>query len=129
MAFPTAIHRDPAVELWMRKHPGPLGVIARRWFEAMRRCGPDVTELLHDGHPAACIGEAAFAYVNVFTSHVNVGFFLGAGLHDPEGLLEGSGRFMRHVKCRPGSEPDAAAVEALVKEAYADMQRYLASLA
>lgn len=129
MLFPSAVRRDPAVDLWMRRHPGPLGAIARRWFEAMRGYGPDVTELLHDGHPTACIGEAAFAYVNAFTAHVDVGFYLGAGLHDPAGLLEGSGRFMRHVKSRPGAEPDAAALQALVEAAYADMRQYLASVA
>lgn len=127
MLFPTAVRRDPTIDLWMKNHPGPLGAIAQRWFDVMRDCGPDVTELLHDGHPTACIGEAAFAYVNAFTHHVNVGFFLGAELADPKDLLEGTGKFMRHVKFRPGLEPDATAVNALVAEAYADMQRYLAS--
>ena len=81
----------------MNKHPGELGAIARRWFDVIRQRGDDVRELLHDGHPTAC-GDAAFAYVNVFTSHVNVGFFQGAEIADPEGLLEGAGKFMRHVK-------------------------------
>ncbi|MCB9518451.1 MAG: DUF1801 domain-containing protein [Gemmatimonadales bacterium] len=60
----------------------------------MRACGDDVTELLHDGHPTACVGDAAFGYVNVFTAHVNVGFFHGADLDDPAHLLEGTGRRM-----------------------------------
>ena len=64
----------------------------------MRACGDDVRELLHDGHPTACVGSAAFCYVSAFTAHVNVGFFLGAELPDPAGLLEGTGIFMRHVK-------------------------------
>ena len=127
LRFPGAVDRDPAIEAWMRNHSGELGAIAQRWFEAMRECGTDVRELLHDGHPTACVGDAAFAYVNVFKDHVNVGFFRGAEIDDPERLLEGTGRFMRHVKFRPGLEPDATAVNALVAEAYADMQRYLAS--
>jgi hypothetical protein len=129
MRFPGAIRRDPRVEAWLQAHAGPLGDIARHWFEVMRGCGPDVTELLHDGQPTACIGEAAFAYVDAFASHVDVGFFLGAVLRDPHGLLEGTGKFMRHVKSRPGHEPDACAVTALVEAAYADMRRYLASRA
>ena len=72
----------------MHEHSGELGAIAHRWFEVMRDCGDDVRELLHDGHPTACVGDAAFAYVNAFTSHVNVGFFRGAEIADPEGLLE-----------------------------------------
>jgi hypothetical protein len=39
-----------------------------------------VQELLHDGCPVACLGDAPFGYVNVFTSHVNVGFFHCAAL-------------------------------------------------
>lgn len=77
MLFPSAVKRDPAVETWLREHSGELGAIAQRWFETLRGCGDDVRELLHDGHPTACVGDSAFAYVNAFTAHVNVGFFLG----------------------------------------------------
>jgi hypothetical protein len=89
----------------------------------MRACGDDVRELLHDGHPTACVGDAAFGYVNAFKAHVNVGFFRGAELADPAGLLEGSGKFMRHVKLIPGRDIDAAALAALIESAYADMHR------
>ena len=68
----------------------------------MRRRGADVHELMHDGCPTACVGDAAFGYVNAFREHVNVGFFTGAFLSDPDGLLEGTGKRMRHVKLRPG---------------------------
>jgi len=107
---------------------GDLGAIARRWFDVMRRCGDDVSELLHDGHPTACIGDAAFGYVNAFTAHVNVGFFRGAEFADPDGLLEGAGRFMRHVKLRPDRDVDAAALARLIDTAYADMKRRLDAL-
>jgi hypothetical protein len=123
MRFPSAVQRDPAIEVWMHTRPGPLGAIAQRWFEVMRGCGDDVRELLHDGHPTACVGDAAFAYVNAFTAHVNVGFFRGAEIADPAGLLEGNGRFMRHVKLRPEREIDAAALTRLIETAYADMKR------
>lgn len=75
MRFPTAVPRDAAIQAWLQAHAGPLGDIAQRWFGVMRGCGDDVRELLHDGHPTACVGDAAFGYVNAFTSHVNVGFF------------------------------------------------------
>jgi hypothetical protein len=100
-------------------------VIARRWFDVVRHCGDDVRELMHDGHPTACVGDAAFAYVDAFKAHVNVGFFRGAELADPHLLLEGAGRFMRHVKLRPGHEPDAAALTTLIETAYEDMQARL----
>ena len=109
----------------MREHAGELGVIAQRWFEVMRNCGDDVRELLHDGHPTACVEDAAFGYVNAFTAHVNVGFFLGAEIADPHGLLEGSGKFMRHVKLRPEREVDGAGLMKLIETAYTDMRRRL----
>lgn len=120
--FPTAIKRDPDVDRWMDAHPGELGAIAREWFDVMRGCGDDVCELLHDGHPTACVGEGAFAEVNAFTAHVNVGFFRGAEISDPSGLLEGTGKFMRHLKLRPEVDVDAAALMKLIETAYTDMK-------
>lgn len=122
LRFPTAAKRDPAIEIWMRAHPGELGAIARRWFEVMRGCGDDVRELLHDGHPTACVGDAAFGYVNAFTAHVNIGFFRGAELSDPNGLLQGTGKFMRHVKVRPGDDVDTTALMNLIETAYTDIK-------
>ena len=90
--------------------------------ERMRACGEDVRELLHDGCPTACAGEAAFAYVDAFKAHVNVGFYQGASLVDPAGLLQGAGKRMRHVKIRWGEPVDADAVNALIAAAYRDMR-------
>jgi hypothetical protein len=126
MLFPSAVRRELAIEDWMNDHSGVLGAIAQHWFNVMRACGDDVRELLHDGHPTACVGEAAFCYVNAFTAHVNVGFFLGAELPDPNGLLEGSGKFMRHVKLSPEHDVDSAALEKLVETAYLDMRSRVA---
>src|SRR5438552_18745906 len=122
MRFPSAVRRDPAVAVWMHKHSGELGVIAQRWFEVMRGCGDDVRELLHDGHPTACVADAAFGYVNVFKAHVNVGFFRGAEIADPHGLLEGTGKFMRHVKLRPHRDVNVTALTKLIDTAYTDMK-------
>lgn len=115
MRFPKSVERDPAIDLWMHQHADELGAIAQRWFEVMRRCGDDVRELLHDGHPTACVGDAAFAYVNAFKAHVNVGFFRGAEIADPKGLLEGTGKFMRHVKLSPERDVDSTALMKLTK--------------
>ena len=120
--FPCAVKRDPAIEVWMHGHSGELGGIAQEWFELMRACGDDVRELLHDGHPTACVADAAFGYVNAFRAHVNVGFFRGAEIADPEGLLQGTGKFMRHVKLRPECNVNATALMRLIETAYTDMK-------
>jgi len=125
MRFPSSVRRDPTIDVWMEEQSGELGAIARRWFEVMRERGDDVRELLHDGHPTACVGDAAFGYVNAFTAHVNVGFFRGAELADPARLLEGTGKYMRHVKLRPERGVDAKALTKLINTAYVDMRRRL----
>src|SRR5437879_3151590 len=122
LRFNGAVERDPAIHAWMKKHAGALGAIAHQWFEVMRKCGDEVREVLHDGCPVACLGDAAFGYVDVFTAHVNVGFFQGAALPDPARLLQGSGKFMRHVKLRPGTITDAASLTRLIETAYADLK-------
>lgn len=127
LRFDGAVERDPAVDAWLTERSGELGAIARRWFELMRQCGDDVRELVHDGGPVACVGDAPFAYVNAFTSHVNAGFFYGADLPDPAGLLEGDGKRMRHVKLRPGAAVNAPALARLIDEAYSNTKRRLAA--
>ena len=122
LRFNGAVERDPAIDAWMKEHEGELGAIAHQWFEVMRKCGDEVRELLHDGCPVACLGDAPFGCVNVFTSHVNVGFFHGAGLPDPAHLLQGTGKFMRHVKLKPGTAANAAALRRLIDEAYSDIK-------
>ena len=132
LRFNGAVERDPAIDAWLKTkmqaktqtqaQAGELGAIAQHWFEIMRKCGDEVRELLHDGCPVACLGDAPFGYVNVFTSHVNVGFFHGAALPDPARLLQGTGRFMRHVKLRPGTATNAAALNELIEAAYSDIK-------
>lgn len=122
LRFTGSLVRDPGIDAWMMNHPGELGGIAEHWFNVIRQCGSDVRELIHDGHPTACIDDAGFAYVNAFTAHVNVGFFRGAEIPDPSGLLVGTGKWMRHVKLRPGTPIDAIALAKLIEKAYADMR-------
>lgn len=117
-----AVERDPAIERYMKRHEGELGEIARRWFGVMRECGDEVREVLHDGCPTACLGDAAFGYVGVFTAHVNAGFFYGAALADPGRLLQGSGKRMRHVKLKAGAAAYEAALRRLIELAYADIK-------
>lgn len=122
LRFNGAVERDPAIDEWLNDRAGELGAIARHWFEIMRNCGDEVRELLHDGCPVACLGDAPFGYVNVFTSHVNVGFYRGAALPDPARLLQGTGKFMRHVKLKPEVSPSAAALTALIDAAWSDIK-------
>jgi hypothetical protein len=117
-----AQRRDPGVDAWFCTPNHELRRLAEPWFEAMRGCGADVRELMADGHPTACVADAAFGYVDAFSAHVNIGFFQGASLPDPAGLLEGGGKRMRHVKLRWGEPVPAAALTDLIAAAYRDMR-------
>jgi|SRR5579871_4894998 len=122
LRFNGTLERDPAIDAWLNKQQGELGTIARHWFEVMRNCGDEVREVFHDGAANACLGDVPFAYVAVFTSHVNVGFFQGASLPDPSRLLQGEGKRMRHVKRKLESPVDSAALRKLIETAYADIK-------
>ena len=126
LRYPSAVRRDPRVEEWFDV-TDPLRWMVRPWFERMRGCGADVREIFHDGCPVACVGDAPFGYVNAFRSHANVGFYYGAMLSDPAGLLEGEGKRMRHTTLRAGTALDEAALNDLILAAYADIRRRLGS--
>ncbi len=123
MRFDTAVRRDPAIDSWFDAQAPHLANLVRPWFELMRSQGEDIRELLHDFHPTVCVDDKAFAYVNVFSAHANIGFFLGTSLDDPHGLLEGTGKFMRHVKLRPGEAHDEGAITALIIRACDHMRQ------
>ena len=119
------VRRDPAIAAWFSA-TDPHRLMVRAWFVQMRDCGADVRETMHDHMPTACVGDAAFAYVNAFKAHASVGFFYGATLPDPAHLLEGDGKRMRHVKLRPGKTLNDAALRDLIAAAYADIRERLA---
>jgi hypothetical protein len=121
--FDGTLERDPAIDAWLNDHSGPLGVIAREWFEVMRSCGDEIREVFHDGCANACLGDVPFAYVAIFTAHVNVGFFQGASLPDPARVLQGGGKRMRHIKLKPDTPADADSIRTLIEIAYADIKR------
>ena len=127
LTFNGAVRDDPAVCAWFAERNDPLGSIAREWFARMRGCGEDVLELVHDGCPVACVRDVPFGYANAFTKHVNVGFFMGAFLPDPSGLLIGTGKRMRHVKLWPDGEIDTEALAELLQVAYRDARDFVAT--
>ena len=125
LRFPSAVRRDPQIEAWFSSFADQFRLMTRSWFERMRGCGADVRELLHDGCPVACVEDAPFGYVNAFKAHASVGFYCGAMLAAPVGLLEGTGKRMRHVKLRPGKQLDVDALGDLIDAAYHDIRRRL----
>ena len=92
---------------------------------------PDACEVVRLGEKAASYGCGprkmidGYAYVMPFRSWVNLGFFQGASLMDPQGLLEGTGAKLRHLKLRTVADTEQPSVRALVQEAYAERKAAL----
>lgn len=58
---------------------------------------PDAEEVFKWSRPCYSL-ESRFCYLQACAKHVNIGFDRGAELDDSDGLLEGTGKGMRHVK-------------------------------
>lgn len=110
---------------WLMEKPEELQPIAQKWFDVLKNSGQEVEGIFHDNYPIVCVDNAPFAYVNAYSAHVNLGFFYGAELPEPNGLLQGTGKRMRHVKLRPDSDYDEKEILILVEIAYADILQRL----
>ena len=92
---------------------------------------PGAIEVVRLGDGAASYGvgpkkmSESHVYIMPKTAYVNLGFYHGVGLPDPEGLLEGTGKKMRHVKVRSVEEAESPAVRDLIAAALAERRSAL----
>lgn len=104
-------------------------VIALR--EAIVRLHPEVNEVVRLGDRAASYGVGprkmveGYAYIMPHTGWINLGFYRGTSLPDPEGLLEGTGAALRHVKVRTTDEARGENLRALLTAALAERRAAL----
>ncbi len=117
--------KDIDMSDWLVKKTVDLRPLAIKWFDAIKACGPDVQPIFHDGYPIGCVEHSPFAYVNVFTSHMNLGFFYGVDLIDQLGMLKGSGKRMRHIKIRADADLDEKEIRMLIQASYEDIKNRL----
>lgn len=103
-----------------------LRPIARRLREVVYEIHPEAVEVVRLGDRAATYGlgprkmSEGYCYVLPYRMWVNLGFYQGAELPDPEGLLEGTGAKLRHVKVRSVEAAAQPAVRALIEAALAE---------
>ena len=109
----------------------PLRPIMERLREIILQIDPEACESVRLGHRAATYGLGpkkmveGYTYILPCRSWVNLGFFRGTTLEDPEGLLRGTGTRMRHVRMRTIEDTQAPAVRVLVEEALAERRQSL----
>ena len=65
-----------------------------------------------------------YAYIAVHASHINLGFYQGASLADPDGLLQGSGKSLRHIQIQDEQTVRSEGIKMLLKQAIAERRPY-----
>ena len=91
--------------------------VIRALRKFVKRIAPQLQESVKWGNGCWVQGKAPVAYVYSAPDHVQFGFFAGSSLNDPNGLLHGEGKFVRHIKVRKGSDIDESAFEKLLRQA------------
>jgi hypothetical protein len=93
----------------------------RRLIGTLRRLVADAAPALEEsvkwGNGCWLKGKSPIVYLHAETDHLHFGFFHGATLDDPRGLLHGKGKYVRHVKVHRPADIDAAALRAFVRQA------------
>jgi hypothetical protein len=113
-----ALPRDPAVDDYLASKKGVPGDTVRWLAEICRAAIPGCTEAVWHGSPKFCLADGTcVAYVAAFTNHADLGLIQGALLEDPDGLLEGTGKGLRHVKLEAPSAVPKVKLVKLLKEA------------
>ena len=83
----------------------------------MNRVAPKLQESVKWGNGCWVKETVPVCYVYSAPDYVQLGFFHGASLNDPRGLLEGKGAYVRHIKVRSAKDIDEAAFGALLRQA------------
>lgn len=97
--------------------PPRTRTILRALRKLVREQEPHLVETVKWGN-GCWVGEGGpVAFAHVKPDHVQFGFFSGAALNDPGGLLEGKGKFIRHVKVRASRTMDRDALTRLLRQA------------
>ena len=111
----------------------PLRPVAVALRDAILRLHPEVSEVVRLGDRAATYGVGprkmveGYAYIMPHAGWVNLGFYRGASLADPGGLLEGTGAAMRHVKVRSLQDAERVEVRDLLTAALAERRAGLSA--
>jgi len=113
---------DPAVDTFLKGYPPPVREIAVKAREVILSVMPDATEKVYPGWKVIQYGTAAdmksvFAAISPQRERVNLGLANGVDLPDPDGLLEGEGKAIRHVKLTSPEAAGAPAVRELIRGA------------
>jgi hypothetical protein len=126
MAIKRAETDNPEAQLdrFLDAYAPEVAGIARKALMKLRRRLPFATEMVYDNYNAlACgfgpserVSDVVFS-IAVYPKHVNFFFLQGAKLPDPDGLLQGSGSRVRHIRLEDETTLDRNDVKAMMATA------------
>lgn len=113
----TPAAADPRVDAWMKEQPRDLQAICRAARVLLDEGLPTARQDIKWGYPT-WVGNGNIAAIAPHAEHVNLQFYKGTSLRDPDGLLEGTGKELRHVKLHQAKDLRTPGVKALVRSAW-----------
>lgn len=105
-----------SVEEFAQRLGRPLGPIVLAAASSIDKHVPHATQTVKWGWPC-WVGNGLIVSLCVMKRQVNMQFFRGAHLADPDKVLEGTGKDLRHIKLRKAADARAPCVRAILKEA------------
>ena len=121
--------RKPIPELlkFLSAYDKKIVALALEVRRAVLTAAPDATEAIYDAYNAVAIGysftgrlKESFIHIAVYAPHVNLGFNRGAEMKDPDGVLQGDCKMIRHLTIHEPADLKKRYVARLVKDAVLD---------
>lgn len=116
-------HIHPEFERILSDKPLPMQLLYRDIRKLVLQACPTCNELLYHTHALSSVYSLsdklkhAFCHIPVYSNHINLGFNSGSELVDPDGILSGSGKKIRHVSIRESSDLGHPAIGRLLRDA------------
>jgi hypothetical protein len=119
---------DPRLLGFLAAYDRPVAELAFALREMLLEAAPDAIESIYDAYSAVAIGfsftgrlKDTFCHIATYAHHVNLGFNRGATLSDPQKVLEGTGKSVRHIKIAHESDLAAPFLAHYIREAIAQV--------
>jgi hypothetical protein len=110
----------PSFDDFYRDQSPKTRAVLRALRKFVKAAAPRLVESVKWGNGCWLDDESPICFAHVEPDHVQFGFFYGARLEDPRAVLQGSAKYVRHVKLRKPSELEPAVLKALLKQAIAE---------
>jgi hypothetical protein len=124
MAIEKAESAEKRLDRFLEAFTPEVAGLARKTLMKLRKRLPHAKELVYDNYNALAIGFAPTEHASdgifsiaLYPTHINFFFLQGAKLPDPDGLLQGEGSVVRHIRLEDEKTLDRADVKAMMATA------------